>query len=235
MAKKRVVVIGGSSGMGLEIAKTMHKHGYEVIIASRSKEKLEKARKEIGKVAAHVLDMRNEKELSRFFSKIGPFDHLVTSAADFLREPFLKGTSEEARNYFDSKFWGQYYAAKYAAPKIRKGGSITFFSGASNDKPMLNFAAGTAINAAIEGLSRALALELAPLRVNTISPGFIDTALWNFMSKKDRMTAYNLTAQKLPAKRMGHVDDIAQAVKFLIECGFATGSVVHVNGGYELV
>lgn len=233
--KMRLVVIGGSSGMGLEIAKTMQKLGYEVIIAGRTKEKLEKARNEIGEVKTYVVDSRVEKELAQFFSKIGSIDHLVISAADFFTGPFIEGKSEDARNYFDSKFWGQYYAAKYAAPKMGQNSSITFFSGASNHKPMANFAAGTAINAAIEGLIRALAIELSPIRVNAISPGFIVTPIWDTIPEKKRLKTFKEIAQKLPAKRMGQPEDIAQAARFLIECTYATGSVVHVDGGYSLV
>jgi NAD(P)-dependent dehydrogenase (short-subunit alcohol dehydrogenase family) len=232
---QRIVVIGGSSGMGLEVAKYMHKNGYDVVIASRSKEKLEKARKEIGEAEIHVLDLMVESKIADFFSKVGLFDHLVTPAADFFMGPFLGGTTEEARKYFDSKFWGQYRAARYGAAHIRKGGSITLFSGAANQKPMLNFSAGCAINAAVEGLGRALALELSPIRVNTISPGVIVSPLWNMMSKEERVTFFAQVAEKLPAKRVGYPEDIAKAVHYLIECNYATGSVVHVDGGYSLV
>ena len=230
-----MVSIGGSSGMGLATAKLMHKSGYEVIIASRSQKKLEQAKKEIGEIQIHVLDLRVEKEISQFFSKIGPFDHLVTPGADFYMGPFIQGKTEAAKKYFDGKFWGQYCAAKHGAPHIRKGGSITFFSGAANEKPLQNFTTGCAINAAVEGLGRALALELSPIRVNTISPGVIDSPLWDTFPPLDRSAFFEQAAEKLPAKRIGHTEDIAKAVQFLIECGFATGSVVHVDGGYPLV
>jgi NAD(P)-dependent dehydrogenase (short-subunit alcohol dehydrogenase family) len=231
----RIVVIGGSSGMGLAVAKLMHTCGYQIVIASRSKEKLEKARKEIGEAEVHVLDLMKEAEVSSFFSKVGPFDHLFTPAADFFMGPFLGGKTEGARKYFDGKFWGQYCAAKYGAPHIRKGGSITFFSGAANEKPMMEFTAGCAINAAIEALGRALALELSPIRVNTISPGVIVSPLWDIMPKGDQKAFFEQIAGKLPAKRVGHTEDIAKAARYLAECPYATGSVVAVDGGYALV
>lgn len=233
--KGRLVIIGGSSGMGLATAKMMHGLGYEVVIGSRSKAKLEKARQEIGKIEFHVVDLKQEKKIAEFFSELEPFDHLVISGADFFMGSFLNGKTEEARDYFDSKFWGQYCAAKYGAPKIRKGGSITFFSGSANHKPMLNFSAGCAINAAIEALTRALALELSPLRVNTISPGLIETPLWDTIPKEGRLKMFAETAKKLPAKCIGKPDDIAKAVRFLIECHYATGTVIHVDGGYLLI
>ncbi len=233
--KQRLVVIGGSSGIGLSIAKLMAKAGYELIIASRSKAKLEKAKEEIGKAELHVLDVTNEDQVAHFFSRLAPFNHLVISAADFFMDSFLNGKTKKARDYFDSKFWGQYCAAKHAAPKILKEGSITFFSGAANQKPLVNFAAGTAINAAVEGLCRALALELSPIRVNTISPGVIVTPLWESISKEDSKALFEQIAQTLPAKRVGKPETIAEAARFLIECNYATGTVVHVDGGFPLV
>lgn len=233
--KQRVVIIGGSSGMGFQIANEMHKLSYEVLIASRSKEKLEKAREAIGKIETRVLDARNEKEIIHFFSQVGPFDHLVTSAADFYLGPFLTGKTEDAKGYFESKFWGQYCAAKHGAPHIRKGGSILLFSGSANQKPMPHFAAGCAINAAIESLARCLALELAPIRVNAISPGVIVTPLWDTTPEKERNALFTATGKKLPVGRVGKPAEIALAARFLIECGYATGTTVHVDGGFPLV
>lgn len=233
--KVKTVVIGGSSGMGLAIAKLLHSLGHEIVIASRSKEKLTQAVKAIGKAESHLLDITKEKEVAHFFKTVGPFDHLVTSAADFVMGPFLEMSTDEARRFFDSKFWGQYMAAKYGAPHMRKGGSITLFCGIAGHRPFLHFAAGSAINVAIEGLTRALALELSPLRVNAISPGTIVTPVWNVVPEKERLAQFEATAQALPAKRVGKPEDIAQAVLYLIQCGFATGSVVYVDGGARLV
>lgn len=229
------VIIGGSSGMGLAIAKLLSANGHEVLIAGRSKDKLERACESIGRAQGYVLDITKEKELEQFFSKIGPFDHLVTSAADFKMGPFLMMKTEEARLFFDSKFWGQYNAAKYAAPHIRKGGSITFFCGVASQKPFLYFSAGSAINAAIEGLTRALALELGPIRVNAIAPGTIETPVWNTVPEKERLAQFKETARRLPVKRIGQPEDIAQAALYLINSGFATGSIVYVDGGDRLI
>ncbi len=231
--KQRIVVLGGSSGMGFAIAKMMFDLDYEVTICSRSLEKLEKARKEIGKVDIHAADLKVESDVIQLFSKIDPFDHLVITAADFYMGSFVKGETSDARTYFESKFWGQFYAAKHAVPKMRKGGSIIFFGGAASEKPMNNFATGGAINAAIEGLTRSLALELAPLRVNTISPGFIVTPIWETVPDKDKVIQD--TSEKLPVKRIGYPEDIAQGARFLIECGFVTGEVLHIDGGHRLI
>ncbi len=232
----KTVVIGGSSGMGLASAKMLHSLGHEIVLGGRSKEKLEKAKDAIsGKVESYVLDITDEKTIQKFFESVGPFNHLVISAADFVLKPFLKMSSQEAKRLFDSKFWGQYLAAKFGAPQIRKGGSITFFSGAASQKPFLNFAAGSAINSAIEGLTRALALELSPIRVNAIAPGTVVTPLWDTFPEKERRAAFEEEAKRLPAKRVGQPEDIARAVCYLIQCEFATGSVVYVDGGFRLI
>lgn len=233
MAKKgNVIVVGGSSGMGFESAKLLLKEGYEVTIASRSKAKLQKAKKSLGKVETVSFDMRDPKQVVEFFAKTSPFDHLVIPAADFYMAPFLQEDIEDARNYFDSKFWGQYIVAKFGAFKLRKGGTITFFSGTAAQKPMLNFAIGSAINSAIEGLTRALALELAPIRVNAISPGLIETPIWNLVENKKKVLSES--AERLPLKKIGKPEDVAKVVQFLIECGYVTGSVISVDGGYSL-
>ena len=229
--KLKTVIIGGSSGMGLATAKLLDSLGHETVIAGRSKEKLKEAVKKIGKAETHVLDVTKENEIVQFFDAVGDFDHLVTSASDFIMGPFLTMPLNDAKHFFDSKFWGQYLAAKLGAPHIRKGGSITFFCGIAGQKPFMHFAAGSAINAAIEGLTRALALELAPLRVNAIAPGTVVTPVWNSVPEKERLAEFERAAERLPVKKVGQPEDIAQAVRFLIECGYATGSIVYVDGG----
>lgn len=231
----KTVVIGGSSGMGLATAKLLHSLGHKIVIASRSKEKLDKAVKIIGQAESYELDVTKEKDLIQFFDSLGPFDHLVTSAASFVMGPFLKMPTNEAKHFFDSKFWGQYLAAKTGAPHIRKGGSITFFCGVAGQKPFMNFAAGSAINAALEGLTRALALELSPIRVNAISPGTVVTPVWDDVPEKERLSEFAETAKRLPLKRVGQPEDIAEAVRYLIQCGYATGSIVYVDGGSRLI
>jgi NAD(P)-dependent dehydrogenase (short-subunit alcohol dehydrogenase family) len=231
----KTVIIGGSSGMGLATAQKLYSLGHEIVIASRSKEKLEKAAKLIGKVKSAILDVTKEKELAQFFESIGAFDHLVTSAANFITGPFLKLPVSDAKNFFDSKFWGQYLAAKISAPFIRKGGSITFFCGIANEKPVMNLSTASAINGAIEGLTRALSLELSPIRVNAISPGTIKTPVWDGVPEKERLKEFNDLAEKLPAKRVGESEDIAEAVRYFIECKYATGSIVYVDGGARLI
>lgn len=169
---KKVVITGGSSGIGLATAQSATVQGAEVIIASRSSHKLAHAKSLLNQVQTVVLDVRKEMEMKHFFEHVGPFDHLVTTAADAgSGSLFLQHETNSARDLFEGKFWGQYVVLKYAASKLREGSSITLFSGWISRKPMI----GYSTLAAIESLTRVLALELAPICVNAIAPGVINT------------------------------------------------------------
>jgi NAD(P)-dependent dehydrogenase (short-subunit alcohol dehydrogenase family) len=235
MQKQKILIVGGSSGMGLAAAQLMANQGYEIAIASRSKAKLAAAAKSIGQAEIHELDLRDEGAVAQFFKTFPAFDHLVLTAADFTMGPFLTLDTAEARQFFDSKFWGQYHAVKHAAPKIKPGGSITLFSGIASDKPTQGLSCASAINGAIESLTQTLAVELAPLRVNAISPGVIVTPVWNDMPEKERTAYFQKAGARLPVKAVGQSEDIAQAVRFLIECPFVTGEILHCDGGGRLI
>jgi NAD(P)-dependent dehydrogenase (short-subunit alcohol dehydrogenase family) len=129
------------------------------------------------------------------------------------------------------RYWGALTAAKHGAPQIRAGGSIVFTSGIAGARPRAGWALGASICAAMEGLTRALAVELAPLRVNIVSPGFVRTPLWRNMSEADREAMYAAAGAKLPVGRVGEAADIAQAYLFLMQQGFATGQTLVVDGG----
>lgn len=235
LQNQKVTIIGGSSGIGLETAKQAIALGAEVIIASRSEDKLQKAKKFLGSNAsAYTLDTTNEEQVKAFFEKTGPFDHLVVSAAETFGGSFLQTDAAKARQLFENKFWGQYYAAKYGAPKLSPNGSITLFSGVVAYKAMVGSSALGAVNAAVSSLSQTLALELAPIRVNTVSPGIIDTPSRSKMPEDARAKLYTAIAHKLPVKRVGKAEDVAQSVLYLIQNGFVTGTVLHVEGGHIL-
>lgn len=221
--------------MGLAIVEKLSELGHEVVIGGRSQEKLESVKKQIDNVEAYAVDMTSEASLAQFFKRIGSFDHLVTTAANFVMGSLLELPLEEAKRFFEGKFWGQYLAAKHGVPHLRKGGSITFFCGVAGHRPFPGFSVGSAINAGVEGMTRALALELSPIRVNAIAPGTVVTPVWDVLPEAQRAKEFQDTAARLPVKRVGHPKDIAQAVVYLIECGYATGSIVYVDGGARLV
>ena len=232
---KKVVIIGGSSGIGFESAKQVISEGAEVIIASRSEGKLQNALEQLGDNAmAFTLDTTQEQQVQSFFEKVGKFNHLVVSAAETSGGSFLQTDTAQARQLFENKFWGQYYAAKYGAPKILPHGSITLFSGVVAYKSMVGSSILGAVNAAISNLGQTLALELAPIRVNIVSPGIIDTPSRSKMPEEDRDQFYATVGNKLPVKRIGRPEDVAQSVLYLLQNSFVTGTVLHVEGGHIL-
>lgn len=236
LQNQRIVIIGGSSGIGLETAKQATALGAEVIIASRSEDKLQKAKEILGfKTTAYQLDTTDELQVQSFFEKVGHLDHLVVSAAETSSGPFLRTDSAQARKLFENKFWGQYYAAKYGSTQISPHGSITLFSGVVAYKAMIGSSALGAVNAAVSNLGQTLALELAPIRVNIVSPGIIDTPSRSKMPEDARNNFYATVADKLPVKRVGKAEDVAQSVLYLLQNSFVTGTVLHVEGGHILI
>lgn len=236
LTEKKVVVIGGSSGMGLAVAKLAAAEGAEVAIAGRSEEKLRRAADEIPQpVETCPLDVTQEHAVKEFFAKTGELDHLVVTAATGVVGAFLELDPPSFRQVFDSKFWGQYCAVRYGAQRIREGGSITLFSGVAAVKPMAGLSAYAAVNGAVEALCRSLAVELAPLRINAISPGIVDTPAYAGMSPHERKKMFDTLAAMLPARRIGRPEDVATAVIALMKNGYTTGSVVSVDGGHRLV
>jgi NAD(P)-dependent dehydrogenase (short-subunit alcohol dehydrogenase family) len=248
LVDKRIVIIGGSGGFGLATAKAALAAGAEVIIASNAPAGLEAAKAELGgKVEAYFVDVTDEVGLKDFFEKVGPFDHLVTSIADHLVVAAADGTFTEraygaflekdagvAKATAEVKLWGQFCAALYGAPKLREGGSITMFAGCLAGKPERGAVVMSTVNSAVEGLGRALAVELSPIRVNVISPGLADTPLHAVWSQEKRDAVYGALAASLPAKRIGNAEDMAQTVMYLINNRFTTGSVLHPDGGGTL-
>ena len=232
---KKVVIIGGSSGIGLAAAKAAAADGAQVVIASRSEEKLRKAAAEIqGKVESIPVNTVEEASVKALFERTGEFDHLATPGSEAAWGPFLELDLRPAKSGFDSKFWGQYLAAKHGAPKIRPGGSITLFSGAYSQRPGRGASLLSAINSAVEGLGRALAVELSPIRVNVISPGLVDTPIYSGMPEEKRKAMYTAVAASNLVKRIGRPDDIAETALYLMTNGYTTGSTLYVEGGIML-
>ncbi|MCW5612164.1 MAG: SDR family oxidoreductase [Rubrivivax sp.] len=230
----RVLVVGGSSGIGLATAAAFAAAGAQVTIASRSADKLAAAATSIAQpVATAVLDTADEAAVEAFFTAGEPWDHVVVSAAQTRGGPARQLPMADAYAAMNSKFWGAYRVAR--AVRLREGGSLTMVSGQASQRPRGNSVLQGAINSALETLACGLALEMAPLRVNCVSPGTIDTPMWNRLADDARRTMFEQTAQRLPVGRIGRPEDIARAVLYLAGNGFATGTVLLCEGGSVLV
>lgn len=230
LTQKRVLVVGGSSGIGLAVAQLAHAAGAAVTIASRSPDKLGKAAASVNSpMAAAVLGTGDATGIETFFESHEAWDHIVVSAAQTPSGPVRKLSLDDAKNAMESKFWGAYRIAK--AARIAERGTLTFISGFLSERPSASSVLQGAINAALESLARGLALELSPIRVNAVSPGLIDTPLWAKMDEASRNAMFERVAGSLPAKTVGQPSDIANAVLFLMTTPFATGSTVRVDGG----
>jgi NAD(P)-dependent dehydrogenase (short-subunit alcohol dehydrogenase family) len=234
---KRVVVMGGSSGIGLAVAEQAASQGAKIVIASSSAERVQKAVERIGGEAqGQAVEASDERAVESFFAKLGLFDHLVFTAGDSLHLHELAGTDlQESRRAFELRYWSALAAVKYGSPQIRKGGSIVLTTGIAGQRPQKGWVIAASVCGAIEALTRALAVELAPIRVNAVSPGVVRTNLWQTMSAPERELLYESVGKSLPVGRVGEAHDVAQAYLFLMQEGFSTGQTVVVDGGTVLV
>ena len=231
---QQVLIVGGSSGIGLATAKLAVAGGAHVTIAGRSEAKLELAVQQLGHgVVGRPVDASNDKSITDFFADSKSWDHVVATIGAGGRGRITDLSMADAFAAMNGKFWTYVRVAR--AAKIVSGGSLTLVSGLYGSKPAPGTALVGAINGAIDGLTRGLAVDFAPTRVNTVSPGIIDTPLWDRMPPADRHALFKMTAEALPARRIGHAEDVGQAIIFLMTNPFATGSVLHLEGGARLV
>ena len=228
LAGKKIVVVGGSSGIGLSTAELARKEGAEVIVASRNAERLKAAADRIGATAIPT-DVTNDDSVVNLFRASGPVDHVVVTAAQLRSGPFKTVLMEDVRATFEGKFWGAWRCAR--AAEIRQGGSLTLVSGFLSIRPRPNSAIVGSANGALESLTRSLALELAPVRVNCVSPGIIDTPIRAAMPEAARKDMLAKIAAGLPAGRVGLAEDIARQIHAFMLNGFATGAIVYIDGG----
>jgi NAD(P)-dependent dehydrogenase (short-subunit alcohol dehydrogenase family) len=233
-------VIGGGSGMGLEVARKLLAAGAEVVIAGRSEERLHAAQTSLGvdRVKAVTADIGVRSQVAALFAHAGRLSHVVVTAADLPYGPVMDLTEADVMRAVRSKLLGPLFVAQESAARLDPGGSITFTSGIAARRPMRGGSAAAALNGALEGLVRALAVELAPIRVNAVSPGWTDTPIWDEMpgmTAARKGEAFASMAARLPTGRIGQPEDIADAVVFLMKSQFSTGAVLDIDGGHRLI
>jgi NAD(P)-dependent dehydrogenase (short-subunit alcohol dehydrogenase family) len=236
LQNQKIVVIGASQGMGFATAQLLANQGNEVIIASRTKEKIEKAAAEIGgNTKAKVLDFTNEIAVKNFFGEVGNFDHLVLIGAGLPAwGTFTQFESEALKNAFDTKFFGYYYSAKHAIPHLRKDGSIVMVIGGAARKAIMGTSGVAAVNGAILAMGRTMTIELAPLRVNIVSPGLVDTPAYDWMNEEQKQDFFTQMGGQLPVGRVGQPEEVAHIIETVLDNNYLTGSVIDIDGGGNL-
>ncbi|MDX7951316.1 SDR family oxidoreductase [Lichenihabitans sp. Uapishka_5] len=231
------MVLGGSSGIGLAVAQAAAEKGASLVVASSNRNKVDEALATLPTGAeGHALDLTQAEAVEALFKDLGPFDHLVFTAGETLELGSLASTDlETAKRFFELRYWGAFTAAKCGSGNIRPGGSIVFTSGTAGRRPRAGWSLGASICSAMEGLTRALAVELAPIRVNIVVPGLVRTPLWAGMAEADRDTLYRNAAKALPVGHVGEASEIADAYLYLMGQSYGTGQVIVVDGGGSLV
>ncbi|MEC0176910.1 SDR family oxidoreductase [Paenibacillus favisporus] len=234
---KRVVVLGGTSGIGFAAAEAAAWEGASLVVVSSQKGRVDRAVSRLPEgTQGYAVDMTNEEQVRQFFSEIGEFDHLVFTAGDTLMVENLDATDvDTAHRWFNVRYWGAFMAAKYGSRNIRRGGSITLTSGVAGVRPQKGFTVSASICGAVESLTRALAVELSPLRVNAVCFGLMRTELWDGIPEEQRNAMYEHTGKSLPVGRVGEPEDGAEAYLYLMREKYSTGQIIVVDGGSTLV
>jgi NAD(P)-dependent dehydrogenase (short-subunit alcohol dehydrogenase family) len=244
---KRVVIIGGSSGIGLETARESLAEGAFVTTAGRSEDRLRRAAEHLGnsfkgntakgpsdRLRTVVADLADEASVRSLFAGETHVDHVFVPAGELRPDSgdVLRSGVDSLRSILDIRLLGVAHVIRHARSKMEEG-SITLMSGLYAIRPGTASAMAAAAVAAVEGMTRALALDLAPVRVNAVSPGLIDTPLWDaFGSQRDAVLARGAV---LPVGRIGRPEEVAAAVIFLMTNGFVTGTVLRIDGGGALI
>jgi NAD(P)-dependent dehydrogenase (short-subunit alcohol dehydrogenase family) len=237
LKNQRVVIIGGTAGIGLAVAKLSIEEGASVVVASGTQQRVDLAVKQLGtETQGRVVNILQEDRVEEFFQDVGEFDHLVYTAGDALSigEPGSLSL-RDAKQRFDVRYWGVYLSVKFGQRKIRKEGSIVLSSGIASQRPMKGWSMGASVTGAMESFTRALAVDLAPIRVNLVSPGAVRTELWDAIPEQERNALYRQIGESLLVGRVGEPSEVAEAYVYLMKNRFSTGSIVVTDGGGVLV
>ena len=236
LTNQKVLIIGGNSGMGYGAAEEVIQEGGRVVVVGSSPEKVDKAVADLGSLASGIAaDMTDEQSLVSLADQLDKVDHLFISASPGGTSEFSKLDFNIKKSYFYGKVWGTIMAVKTLLPKLNASGSITLLTGGMAVRPDGRYGVVTAAYGAIESLTRALAAELAPVRVNTIRPGTIDSSLWDYMEKEEKTNFLKEEATLNPLHKIGTINDIGRAAVFLMTNEFINGEILEVSGGKHIL
>jgi NAD(P)-dependent dehydrogenase (short-subunit alcohol dehydrogenase family) len=238
LSDKRILVIGGGSGIGFAVAEAAAGAGAQVTIASSNQDKVTAAAARIGnRTLGAQLDVTREDEVAAFFGKAQAFDHIAFTAGDWSgprRAPLVELDLEQAAAMFKVRFWGAVAVAKHAVKVMPAGGSLTLTDGMIAHRPQKGSAISTAMTGAVEHLTRALAIEFAPVRVNAVCPGLVRTGIWDRIPEDRREQELKAMTSRQLLPRAGEPDEVAEAYIYLMRGGYTTGQVLYVEGGRAL-
>ncbi|GJJ14626.1 hypothetical protein Clacol_008892 [Clathrus columnatus] len=241
LSGQTILIFGGSSGVGYSVAVGCLKDQAKlVIVASSNPQRVENAVKKLvdaklgpGQVSGRTVNAKDEEALKALLEEVGQVDHVVWTSGDPLAFTFPDVTMEVAKSAFEVRFWGPVMVAKYA--KFKPNGSLTFTSSSTVTKPTKAFTIPNCAVGAVETLGRSLAIDLAPVRVNSVRLGVIDTELWEWQGPEVKKYIFDLITSHAPVGHVGSPEAAAEAYMFLMRCDFITGQTIPVDGGYTCV
>ena len=233
MDGQQVIIVGGSSGMGLATARAAARQGANVTIASSSRQRIDAALRELPDgCAGAVLDVRDEGQIAAVLEQFDEIDHVVfTAGDDFTPQPLAELDLRAAHSILDVRFWGAVTVIKHAIGRLRSTGSISLTTGTVGQRPMPGAALAAAGAGATEALVRGLAVELAPIRVNAVRAGAIRTPMWDRVAAPQRDAIFARLAQRTLVGAIGEPEHIAMAHLYLMHNGYVTGTTLGVDGG----
>jgi NAD(P)-dependent dehydrogenase (short-subunit alcohol dehydrogenase family) len=231
---KTIVVVGRGSGIARAVTLLARSEGARVVVAGRDRAKLASSYDD-GGISAEAVDITDDESIAALADRVGPVDHVVSTASARARGKLPDLQREQLLQSFDTKVIGPTMLAKHFAAQINPGGSFVLFSGVHAFKHNVGYLGVGITNGAVDFLTRWLAVELAPIRVNAISPGVIDTGAWDAMGEDGKREYFEQIAAHNPTGRIGTPDDVAAAVLFAMTNTFMTGMTLKVDGGEPLV
>jgi NAD(P)-dependent dehydrogenase (short-subunit alcohol dehydrogenase family) len=229
-----VLIIGRGSGLARAIALAALDAGARVVAAGRDQDTLASAYAGEPGVSTETVDLTDEGSIAALGERLGSLDHVVSTASARARGRVADLDRDAIRLSFDTKVIGPLMLAKHLAPRLNEGGSFVIFSGVAAAKIAVGTLGVAITNAAADTLARSLALELAPIRVNAISPGVIDTGAWDAFGEQGKADYFAGISARNPARRIGTAEEIAQGVVFALTNRFLTGQTLHIDGGEPL-
>jgi len=234
LVDRTVLVVGGARALGRRISERLADAGANVIIAARNLEKAAQVAEALPRATALQVDITDEASVRTAAASVDEIDHIVTLASSYHDVPIAEIDPDSVAESLKAKVIGPMLLAKHFGARIASGGSMVMFSGLVAWKPGPRYTVLGVTNGAVSFLAAHLAYEMAPIRVNAIAPGVIDSGVWDDLPAAERQSLFDQTTQSVLAGRVGTNDEVADALLWLLSAGFVTGETVHIDGGARI-